>query len=46
MGHLTHGHPLNFSGINTRLPLTASIATQQIDYDELQLIAEENNRGF
>src|SRR5688572_21933530 len=42
-GHLTHGHPLNFSGINYEVSAYGvDRDTEQIDYDELQLIAEEN----
>ncbi|MFV0388291.1 MAG: serine hydroxymethyltransferase [Pyrinomonadaceae bacterium] len=40
-GHLTHGHPLNFSGINYSVAAYGvSRETEQIDYDELQRIAE------
>lgn len=40
-GHLTHGHPLNFSGINFEVAsYGVSRETEQIDYDELQAIAE------
>ncbi|MCB1025962.1 MAG: serine hydroxymethyltransferase, partial [Acidobacteria bacterium] len=40
-GHLTHGHPLNFSGINYEVAAYGvSRETEQIDYDELQAIAE------
>src|SRR6195952_4548320 len=36
-GHLTHGHPLNFSGINYKVAdYGVSRDTEQIDYDELQ----------
>ncbi len=42
-GHLTHGHPLNFSGINYEVSdYGVNRDTEQIDYDELQRIAEEN----
>ncbi|HQU91393.1 MAG TPA: serine hydroxymethyltransferase [Pyrinomonadaceae bacterium] len=42
-GHLTHGHPLNFSGINYKVAdYGVNKDTEQIDYDELQRIAEEN----
>ncbi len=42
-GHLTHGHPMNFSGINYEVSdYGVSKETEQIDYDELQKIAEEN----
>ncbi len=40
-GHLTHGHPLNFSGINYKVAdYGVDRETEQIDYDELQRIAE------
>jgi glycine hydroxymethyltransferase len=42
-GHLTHGHPLNFSGINYKVAdYGVNRETEQIDYDELQKIAEES----
>ena len=42
-GHLTHGHPLNFSGLNyTVAAYGVNKDTEQIDYDELQRIAEES----
>src|SRR6187399_370220 len=42
-GHLTHGHPLNFSGINYKVAdYRVNKDTEQIDYDELQKIAEES----
>ncbi|MEP7147925.1 MAG: serine hydroxymethyltransferase [Acidobacteriota bacterium] len=42
-GHLTHGHPLNFSGINYKVAdYGVNKETEQIDYDELQRIAEEH----
>jgi len=42
-GHLTHGHPLNFSGINYKVAdYGVSRDTEQIDYDELQRLAEEH----
>jgi glycine hydroxymethyltransferase len=42
-GHLTHGHPLNFSGINYKVAdYGVSKDTEQIDYDELQRLAEEH----
>ena len=41
-GHLTHGHPMNFSGINFEVSdYGVSKDTEQIDYDELQKKAEE-----
>lgn len=40
-GHLTHGHPLNFSGINFEVAAYGvSKETEQIDYNELRKIAE------
>src|SRR5215203_78800 len=42
-GHLTHGHPLNFSGINYKVAdYGVRKDTEQIDYDELQRKAEES----
>jgi glycine hydroxymethyltransferase len=41
-GHLTHGHPMNFSGINFEVAdYGVSKETETIDYDELQRKAEE-----
>ncbi len=41
-GHLTHGHPMNFSGINFEVSdYGVSRETETIDYDELQRKAEE-----
>ncbi len=41
-GHLTHGHPLNFSGLNYNVSdYGVSRETETIDYDELQKKAEE-----
>ncbi|MDW8304679.1 MAG: serine hydroxymethyltransferase [Acidobacteriota bacterium] len=40
-GHLTHGHPLNFSGINYRIvEYGVNRETEQIDYDELENLAK------
>ena len=40
-GHLTHGHKLNFSGKLYRVvPYGVNRETEQIDYDELEQIAE------
>jgi glycine hydroxymethyltransferase len=40
-GHLTHGHPLNFSGFSYKVAdYGVSRETEQIDYDELQKLAE------
>jgi glycine hydroxymethyltransferase len=42
-GHLTHGHPLNFSGLNYKVAdYGVNRETETIDYDELQKIAEES----
>ncbi len=42
-GHLTHGHPLNFSGLSYKVAAYGvSRETEQIDYDELQKLAEEH----
>ena len=42
-GHLTHGHPLNFSGLSYKVAdYGVSRETEQIDYDERQRIAEEH----
>jgi glycine hydroxymethyltransferase len=42
-GHLTHGHPLNFSGINYKVAdYGVDPETEQIDYDDLQRKAEES----
>ena len=41
-GHLTHGHPMNFSGINYEVSdYGVSRETEQIDYDALRKTAEE-----
>ncbi len=42
-GHLTHGHPLNFSGITYKfVPYGVSKETETIDYDELDRLAKEH----
>src|SRR3982751_3045345 len=42
-GHLTHGHPLNFSGINYKVAdYGVDRETEQMAYDELQRLAEEH----
>jgi len=42
-GHLTHGHPLNFSGFSYKVAAYGvSRETEQIDYDELQKLAEQH----
>src|SRR5213079_363068 len=41
-GHLTHGHPLNFSGqLYTIVPYGVRKDDERIDYDELNRLAEE-----
>src|ERR671929_685499 len=43
-GHLTHGHPLNFSGFSYRVvEYGVSRETEQIDYEELERLAQEHN---
>lgn len=40
-GHLTHGHPMNFSGLSYKVAdYGVARETETIDYDELQRIAE------
>ena len=42
-GHLTHGHPLNFSGKTYKIvPYGVTKETETIDYDALQKLAEEH----
>jgi len=42
-GHLTHGHPLNFSGKTYRIvPYGVRKDDERIDYNELQRLAEEH----
>ena len=42
-GHLTHGHPLNFSGKTYHVvPYGVRKDDERIDYDELQRLAEEH----
>src|SRR5262245_6085761 len=42
-GHLTHGHPLNFSGINYKVAdYGVNRETEHIDYEMLQVLAEEH----
>ena len=42
-GHLTHGHPLNFSGMLYNIvPYGVDRETEQIDYDEVERLAVEN----
>lgn len=41
-GHLTHGHPLNFSGKTYKIiPYGVTKETEMIDYDELERLAEK-----
>ena len=42
-GHLTHGHPLNFSGKTYKIvPYGVTRETETIDYDEVEKLAEEH----
>jgi glycine hydroxymethyltransferase len=42
-GHLTHGHPLNFSGkLYTIVPYGVRRDDERIDYDELSRLADEH----
>jgi glycine hydroxymethyltransferase len=42
-GHLTHGHPLNFSGRSYKIiPYGVSRETETIDYDQLERLAHEH----
>src|SRR5688572_19309481 len=42
-GHLTHGHPLNFSGqLYTIVPYGVRPDTEQIDYESLEQLAHEH----
>ncbi len=42
-GHLTHGHPMNFSGrLFNIVPYGVDKETEQIDYDNLQKLADEH----
>ncbi|MBN1823481.1 MAG: serine hydroxymethyltransferase [Endomicrobiales bacterium] len=42
-GHLSHGHPINFSGKYFKvIPYTVRQDTEQIDYDEIEKLAAEN----
>src|SRR3989449_7915440 len=42
-GHLTHGHPLNFSGkLYTIVPYGVRKEDERIDYDELARLADEH----
>jgi glycine hydroxymethyltransferase len=43
-GHLTHGHPLNFSGkLYTIVPYGVRQSDERIDYDELERLADEHH---
>jgi glycine hydroxymethyltransferase len=43
-GHLTHGHPLNFSGKLYRIvPYGVRKSDERIDYDELERLADEHH---
>ena len=42
-GHLTHGHPMNFSGrFFNIVPYGVDKETEQIDYDNVQALADEH----
>ncbi|HEV2299481.1 MAG TPA: serine hydroxymethyltransferase [Candidatus Acidoferrales bacterium] len=42
-GHLTHGHPLNFSGKTYKfVPYGVTKETERIDYDEVERLAREH----
>ncbi|MGH9869184.1 MAG: serine hydroxymethyltransferase [Candidatus Polarisedimenticolia bacterium] len=42
-GHLTHGHPLNFSGLMYKIvPYGVRRDTETIDYDEMETLAREH----
>ena len=42
-GHLTHGHPLNFSGKTYKIvPYGVTKETETIDYDQVEKLAEEH----
>jgi glycine hydroxymethyltransferase len=42
-GHLSHGHPLNFSGKTYKVvPYSVSPSDERIDYDEVERLAREN----
>ena len=44
-GHLTHGHPLSFSGqLYNIVPYTVNKETEQLNYDELEALAIEHKR--
>jgi glycine hydroxymethyltransferase len=42
-GHLTHGHPINFSGVFYHcVGYTVNKETEMIDYDQVQILAKEH----
>jgi glycine hydroxymethyltransferase len=42
-GHLTHGSPVNFSGLNFKIvPYGVDAETERIDYDALERLAKEH----
>lgn len=42
-GHLTHGHPHNFSGMFYKIvPYSVSHKTEQLDYDEIMALAKKH----
>ena len=46
-GHLTHGHPLNFSGkLYNIVPYGVRKDDERIDYDELERLAHEHRPGM
>ncbi len=46
-GHLTHGHPLNFSGKTYRIvPYGVTKESETIDYDDLEKLAEKEHPKF
>ena len=46
-GHLTHGHPLNFSGkLYTIVPYGVRKDDERIDYEELERLAHEHKPGM
>ena len=46
-GHLTHGHPLNFSGkLYNIVPYGVRKDDERIDYDELERLAHEHKPGM
>ncbi len=46
-GHLTHGHPLNFSGkLYTIIPYGVRQDDERIDYEELERLALEHKPGM